>query len=224
MCGLHVVALVSGGKDSCFNMMECVRHGHNIVVLANLYPPRDHPSDELDSWAFQTVGHDAMSHYAECMNIPMIRCSIKGQALHTVCDYVQTAGDETEDLYRLLRSVQLRYPEVQAVASGAILSTYQRLRIEEVCSRLGLVSLAYLWQRNQEKLLSEMVDAGLDAILIKVAAYGLQVTQHLGKSLDYMQPLLQKMHRDFGLHICGEGGEYETFTLDCPLFRKSLRM
>ena len=22
----------------------------------------------------------------------------------------------------------------------------------------------------------------------------------------------------YGLHICGEGGEYETLTLDCPLF------
>jgi diphthine-ammonia ligase len=26
----------------------------------------------------------------------------------------------------------------------------------------------------------------------------------------------------FGLNVCGEGGEYETFTLDCPLFKKKI--
>ena len=28
----------SGGKDSCFNMMQCVAEGHQIVALANLRP------------------------------------------------------------------------------------------------------------------------------------------------------------------------------------------
>ena len=36
---MKVVALISGGKDSTFNMMECVAQGHEIVALANLYPP-----------------------------------------------------------------------------------------------------------------------------------------------------------------------------------------
>lgn len=35
---MRVVALVSGGKDSCFNMMQCIAAGHDIVALANLYP------------------------------------------------------------------------------------------------------------------------------------------------------------------------------------------
>ena len=26
----------------------------------------------------------------------------------------------------------------------------------------------------------------------------------------------------YGLNVCGEGGEYETFTLDCPLFNKKI--
>ena len=40
------------------------------------------------------------------------------------------------------------------------------------CSRLGLVSLAYLWQRDQADLLQEMINAGVKAILIKVASMG----------------------------------------------------
>ena len=31
----------SGGKDSCYNMMQCIAHGHNIIALANLYPKNE---------------------------------------------------------------------------------------------------------------------------------------------------------------------------------------
>lgn len=41
----------------------------------------------------------------------------------------------------------------QGVSCGAILSDYQRLRVEAVCASLGLTSLAYLWQRNQARSL-----------------------------------------------------------------------
>ena len=33
-----VVALVSGGKDNCYSMIQCVAVGHEIVALANLRP------------------------------------------------------------------------------------------------------------------------------------------------------------------------------------------
>lgn len=35
------------------------------------------------------------------------------------------------------------------MASGAIASDYQRLRVESVCGRLQLTSLAYLWHQPQ---------------------------------------------------------------------------
>lgn len=62
------------------------------------------------------------------------------------------------------------------------------------CRRLGLISLAYLWQRDQRELLSEMIEAGMEAILIKVAGIGL-TTIHLGKTLQEMQPTLNKLVR-----------------------------
>ncbi|TRY69704.1 hypothetical protein DNTS_008912 [Danionella cerebrum] len=62
--------------------------------------------------------------------------------------------------------------EVEAVSVGAILSDYQRIRVENVCARLDLKPLAYLWERNQADLLREMISSGLQAIVIKVAALG----------------------------------------------------
>jgi diphthine-ammonia ligase len=74
------------------------------------------------------------------------------------------------------------HPDVKGVAVGAILSTYQRVRVEHVCSRLGLTALAYLWQRDQMNLLHEMREAGLDARIIKVAGAGLG-ERHLGQNV-----------------------------------------
>ena len=93
------------------------------------------------------------------------------------------------------------HPEITGVSSGAILSNYQRNRVENVCvviclyltlvrcARLGLVSVAYLWQRDQKELLKEMIDSDIEAIMIKVAAIGLS-KKHLGKTIRDMYPYL----------------------------------
>jgi diphthine-ammonia ligase len=65
----------------------------------------------------------------------------------------------------------------------------------QVCARLNLVSLSYMWRQPQRQLYSAMLDAGIKAVLIKVAAMGLQPELHLGKDLQDMQTHLQKLER-----------------------------
>ncbi|KAK3883105.1 hypothetical protein Pcinc_012559 [Petrolisthes cinctipes] len=215
---MRVVGLVSGGKDSCYNLMQCVAAGHQVVALANLAPSR---VDELDSYMYQSVGHMGVSVYAEAVGVPLYRRIIQGSSLNTTKTYKPTEGDEVEDLYLLLKEVKEKCC-VDAVSVGAVLSDYQRVRVENVCSRLDLVCLAYMWRRDQSELLREMVECGLEAIIIKVAAIGLEPRKHLGKSISQMVSYLEKMKEKYHLNVCGEGGEYETFTLDCPIFRKRI--
>ena len=42
----------------------------------------------------------------------------------------------------------------------------------QVCGRLGLLSLAFLWREPQAKLLRDMWQAGIHAVMVKVAAIG----------------------------------------------------
>ncbi|CAJ0630132.1 12434_t:CDS:2 [Entrophospora sp. SA101] len=202
-------------------MLHCVANDHEIVALANLKPISNIGKDELDSFLYQTVGHDAIEYYAGCMNLPLYRREIVGKSIVQEIDYRETVNDETEDLYELLKTVKESHPDIKAISVGAILSNYQRVRVENVCNRLGLISLAYLWRRNQKELLAEMIDSGLTAILIKVAAIGLEPS-HLGKSIKELYPYLCTLNEKYDVHICGEGGEYETLTLDCPLFVKRI--
>ncbi|XP_067895488.1 diphthine--ammonia ligase isoform X5 [Heterodontus francisci] len=216
---MKVVALISGGKDSCYNMMQCVAAGHEVVALANLRPSNH--KDELDSYMYQTVGHEAIDLYSEAIGLPLYRHTIQGSSQAIGKDYTKCEGDEVEDLYHLLKLIKGK-KEVEAVSVGAILSDYQRVRVENVCRRLNLQPLAYLWRRNQEDLLREMILSNVQAMIIKVAAFGLDPGKHLGKTLDQVEPYLKQISQKYGVHVCGEGGEYETFTLDCPLFRKRI--
>ncbi|KAK0242589.1 hypothetical protein EDD85DRAFT_811884 [Armillaria nabsnona] len=224
---MKYVALLSGGKDSCFNLLHCAKNGHELVAAASLGP--EPGKEELDSYLYQTVGQDAIELVARALDVPLYRRVIRGSAVEQGAEYGGRSskggvhGDETEDLYELLASVKSHHPDITGVSVGAILSNYQRVRVEHVCRRLSLFALCYLWQRPQDELLSEMIDAKMNAVLIKVAGIGL-AKEHLGKSLGEMRPLLFKLNEKYGSHICGEGGEYESLTLDCPLFKSRISL
>ena len=136
---MRTVALISGGKDSCYNMLQCIAAGHEIVALANLYPPKyDNVEcktlqiDEMDSYMYQTVGHDAINLYSEATGLPLYREAIQGTSIQQGSGYIfDSLEDEVEDLYRLLARVK-EAEAVEAVSVGAILSNYQRVRVENV--------------------------------------------------------------------------------------------
>lgn len=219
---MKFVALISGGKDSFFNILHCKQNGHELVALANLHPAnKDH--DEIDSFMFQTVGHSVIHHYEACVGVPLYKRAISGGSTNVALEYVPTQHDEIEDLYELLQLVKAKHPDVEGVSCGAILSHYQRTRVENVCGRLGLTSLAYLWQLDQAELMRLMCELDLDARLVKVAAVGL-TEKHLGKLIREMYPILTKLNQMYDVHVCGEGGEFETLVLDAPFFVKRLRI
>ncbi|KAJ8442254.1 hypothetical protein Cgig2_005194 [Carnegiea gigantea] len=238
---MKVVALVSGGKDSCYAMMQCIRYGHEIVALANLLPVDD-SVDELDSYMYQTVSLlilvlaikllSAMQNAWDCHCSEGDYKDLPGKLFKQDCfawgnfferhhelSYKRTPGDEVEDMFILLSEVKRQIPAITAVSSGAIASDYQRLRVENVCSRLGFVSLAYLWKQEQSLLLHKMITSGIIAILVKVAAIGLHPAKHLGKEIADLESHLHRLNGLYGINVCGEGGEYETLTVDCPLFK-----
>ena len=213
---MKIVGLISGGKDSIFSLMECKAFGHEICALANLCP-EDPMADEIDSYTFQTVGHNVLDCVAKAMRVPLVKHTTKGMSNHQGLYYSPTENDEVEDLYQLLLKVKQLFPDIMGVSSGAILSTYQRSRIENVCSRLGLTSFAFCWRRKQKELVRSMLDSGMEIILIKTASMGLYPRKVLGKKLLDLFDLLVALEAD-GINIAGEGGEYESLVLDCDLF------
>lgn len=258
MPGLNVIALISGGKDSLYSILHCIRNGHRVVALANLHPElRTDTEDDkdIDSFMYQTIGHSVIPLYQEALDIPLYRAPITGGAVDTARIYRHdaadqsaegTSEDETENLVPLLRRVMAAHPEANAVSAGAILSTYQRTRIENVAGRLGLVPLAWLWMYpslpapgereadalaiKEAGLLEDMAGCGCDARIIKVASGGLDDgflwesvsgSENTGRAV--RRKIVKAMGRfavpeDIRGAVLGEGGEYETLAIDGPGF------
>ena len=127
---------------------------------------------EMDSAMFQTIGWDNIQLLADAMALPLFVGETDMLAKEEGKNYFPNAGDEVEDLYMLLERVKTELA-VEAVCVGAILSDYQRVRVESACLRLGLTPLAFLWRRDQADLLQEMADTGMESILIKVTTRSL---------------------------------------------------
>jgi len=223
---MKFAALVSGGKDSVYSIIECIRNGHELVCCVHLGAPL---KTEEESFMYQTAASNVVPVLVEeCLGVPLILKRRVGKSVNQSLVYENNdTGDEVEDLYLALQSAAEQFPEIEAVSSGAILSTYQRVRIESVCNRLNLTSLSYLWRMHpQKELLEKMLrDGGIEAILVKTACPpGLIPSRHLKKSLGnlYYSGLFDKLYERYQFHYCGEGGEYESIVVDCPIYKRRL--
>jgi diphthine-ammonia ligase len=232
MSNLKIVALISGGKDSFFSLLHCLANGHDVVALANLHPAEASSIEDTDSFMYQTIGHAVIPLYENALGLPLYRQEINGSAVNQSKSYGPTPNDaeksdETESLVPLLRKVMAAHPEVNAVSTGAILSDYQRTRVESVALRLGLVPLSYLWQYphlppgTPTSLLEDMAAVGQDARIIKVASGGMDDSFLWQNVADYRtKTRLVKAAQRFGTDgdgaALGEGGEYETLAIAGP--------
>lgn len=218
---------------------------------SNHAPQNEDDEHDLNSFMYQTVGHMVVPLYQQALGIPLYRQPIVGTAIQTGTSYGHSgvrlmelspsnlgsagesqpsksgAEDETESLVPLLRRIMADHPSANALSTGAILSTYQRTRIESVAIRLGLIPLAYLWKYpilppgTQSSLLEDMQAVGLDARIVKVASGGLDESFLWGDVAN--QQVMRRIERStkrFGTYgdgaVLGEGGEFETLVVDGP--------
>ena len=199
---------------------------------------------DLNSFMYQTVGHTVIPLYEAALGIPLYRQQITGCAIQTGTSYsnpvVPAAGnlssepeprdekeDETESLIPLLKRIMAKHPDANALSTGAILSTYQRTRVESVALRLGLTPLSYLWQYptlppgTETSLLRDMQAVGLDARIVKVASGGLDESflwENVASESGIKR--VERSMKRFGVDgdggVLGEGGEFETLVVDGP--------
>jgi len=179
---MKFVGLLSGGKDSCYNIQESILNNHELLCVCNLYPSLP-DVNEIHSFMYQTAAHTAIPMLSECFNVPLYRKCINYQCNNIDLRYNVCINDEVEDLYDLLKDVLTRHPDIEGVACGTILSNYQRFRLENVCTRLNLTPLTYLWQLSRDKIYTRIIESGTVAILVKVAGAGLVPAKHLNKTL-----------------------------------------
>ena len=201
----RAAALFSGGKDSAYAAWVASKEA-DLECLVTLVPSHD------ASYMFHYPNLKWTALQSEAMLVPQLVEATAG-----------VKEEELADLTRALSAAQGRY-RVDTLYTGALASVYQKTRVEKVCGELGLKCVSPLWHVDPEALLGSLLDEGFVSLVTSVSALGLGKSW-LGRELDgsAIEELVALSHR-YRFHAGLEGGEGETFVLDCPLFSKRIRV
>ncbi|MBS3170597.1 diphthine--ammonia ligase [Candidatus Woesearchaeota archaeon] len=197
--------LFSGGKDSSY-AAYLASQNNELVCLITIH------SKNLYSYMFHTPSISKTKLQAEVMNLPLIEVNTKGEK-----------EIELNDLKDAIIDAKKKY-KIEGIVTGAVESVYQASRIQKICDDLGLEVFNPLWQKNQIELLNDLIKNKFEVIIVAVAAEGFD-TSWLGRKIDVnMIEELVKLNKKYGINPAFEGGEAESFVLNCPLFKKKLKV
>ena len=199
---MKLASLYSGGKDSTFSMYLAEQMGHDVPIMVNIVP------EDRASWIFHTPNLGAVPAMAEAM----------GKELVTA----RSTGTEEGDMEGLRKA--LENLDIDGVITGAVWSDYQWDRMNLVCGDLGLKVVSPMWRKDQDMLMESLIDSGIVAVIVGCFAEGFDESW-LGRKLD-MEALddLRKLRDRYGISVMGEGGEYESMTIDSPMHRYPLEI
>ncbi len=198
--------LFSGGKDSTMAAYLTKKEGHEITCLITLH------SENPDSYMFHTPSIKRTEVQAQVMGIPIFKGETKG-----------LKEEELKDLELLIKKAKEKFM-IQGIVTGALHSQYQASRIQKICDKLNLKCINPLWHKDEFQYLNEIIKSKFKVIVIGVSAYPLNASW-LGRVIDekFIEDV-KKLHEKYKIHAAGEGGEFETFVLECPLFKRPLKV
>ena len=189
----------SGGKDSCFALMQAIHAGYTPVVLLNV---------------LNEAGKISRSH-----GIPSAILSAQAAAVQLPVHLISSSWEEYEKHFiNALQQLTAQYQLTHAVFGDIDLQAHRDWE-EKVCAAAGLTAVLPLWQQNRKALVEQMLDAGIETMIVSCntmmgeAFLGRMFTKELVAELETL-----------GVDVCGENGEFHTLVLNCPLFSQRIEV
>ena len=198
---MKLASLFSGGKDSLYAVYLAQKQGHKVACLLSVFTKSD------ESHLLHHPNLQWTKLQSESMKIPQL----------TINSNSDDTGDELVLLEQLIQKSIDQY-QIQGLVHGGIKSNFQKEKFETLCSKLNLLSISPLWDLEPEKYLNDLVESNFNFIITSVSSDGLDDTW-LGKSISKFDiNTLKNLSEKFGFNLNFEGGEAETFVINCPLF------
>ena len=200
-----LASLFSGGKDSTFAIYKAQQLGHQVKCLVTLFPK----SDE--------------SHLLHYSNIELSELQSKSMGLPHLT--IKASSYDTEvELERLGEVLELAKTKfgIEGIVHGGIMSKFQKEKFQNIAGEIGLELISPIWNKGQTDYLKELIEENFDFIITSVSADGLD-DSWLGEVIDLDNlNILESLSSKHGFNINFEGGEAETFVINCPLFKNPI--
>jgi diphthine-ammonia ligase len=204
---MKLACLFSGGKDSTYAIHVAKKQGHDVVCLLSIFPKSE------ESHLLHHPNLEWTKLQSESMNIPQL----------TAISSSDDTGDELITIENLLRHAKVQF-QIDGLLHGGIKSKFQKEQFETLCSKLNLIPIAPLWETEPKKYMNDLLDSGFNFMMITVSSDGLD-EQWLGKLILKSDiEILNILSSKFGFNLNFEGGEAETFVIDCPLFSNPIKI
>ena len=204
---MKLASLFSGGKDSMYAIALAQKQGHEIKCLLSIFPK----SDESHLLHHPNISWTKLQ--SKSMNIPQL----------TIVSTSEQTDDELSVIENLLKLAIEKF-QIEGIVHGGIKSKFQKDKFQIICSKLNLTVVAPLWGTVPEEYMNELIDSGFDFILTTVTSDGLN-DSWLGKTISKSDVIsLKNLSEKFGFNLNFEGGEAETFVINCPLFTNSIKI
>ncbi len=200
-------SLFSGGKDSTYAIYLAQKQGHQVACLLSVFTK----SEESHLLHYPNMQWTKLQ--SQSMNIPQL--------------IINSESNETDDelfaLEELLQNAKDQF-HIEGLVHGGIKSQFQKEKFESLCSKLDLVAITPLWNTEPEQYMNDLLNSNFVFIMITVSSDGLDDTW-LGKEITKSDIYtLKNLSEKFGFNLNFEGGEAETFVVNCPLYESSIKI
>lgn len=183
----------SGGKDSCFALIQAIREGYHPAVLLNVL------NEEGEISRSHGIPASILKQQADAANLPIKMIS-------------SSWVEYQEKFTNALVALKEEYNITHAIFGDIDLQAHRDWE-EMVCKKAGLTAVLPLWQQDRKALVIEMIDAGVHAMI--VSCNGAMGEEYLGQQVT--KELVEQLEKE-GIDPCGENGEYHTLVTNCSLF------
>ena len=204
---MKLASLFSGGKDSMYSIFLAKKQNHEIKCLLSVFPK----SDE--------------SHLLHHPNLSWTR--LQSEAMHIPQITIKSESADTENEINLLEKILIQaidQYQIEGVVHGGIQSQFQKEKFENLCIKLNLKIIAPIWNRTSLEYMTELISENFEFIVISVSSGGLD-DSWLGKIITKNDiVILNDLSKKFGFNLNFEGGEAETFVVNCPLFSNDIKI
>jgi uncharacterized protein (TIGR00290 family) len=189
----------SGGKDGCFACYLALGEGYKISYLVNFI------SQEFNRVSFHGTEARLIQLQSQTIGIPLLQ--------------KETTWDGYEQEFK--EAVQSLLPNgIKGMVFGDIYTQEHKDWVERVCGELGIEAIEPLWNKSTEKVLTDFIDAGFEAIIVSAKAELID-GDWIGRRVDrkFLAYLKAK-----NIDSCGENGEYHTLVVNGPLFSRRIEI